>query len=126
MDHTPVIDYYTSQYDLMMEGNVYYCAQNNEYVILKMGPVACMADRPENSYLLKSALLGCFGQVASHVGQIVFDLFPDCARCFRIRLRQVLADPHSLVNLDRCATCMQWDFNCRSAAASKVNVPENV
>ena len=27
MDHTPVIDYYTNQYDLMMEGNVYYCAQ---------------------------------------------------------------------------------------------------
>ena len=75
MDHTPVIDYYTNQYNLMMEGNVYYYLRTNEYVMLKMGPVACMTDRPEKSCLLKSALLGSFGQVASHAGQIVFDLF---------------------------------------------------
>ena len=83
-----------------------------------------MADRPEKAYLLKLALLGSFGQVALHAGQIVFDLFPDCTRCFKKRLSQVLADPHSLVTLDRCATCMQWDLNCQSTAASKVNVPE--
>ena len=60
---------------------MYYCLRTNEYVMLKMGPVACMADRPEKAYLLKSALLGNYGQVASHAGQIVFErtFFPEWA-----------------------------------------------
>ena len=66
-----------------------------------------MADRPEKAYLLKSSLLGNYGQVALHVGQIVFDLFPDCTRCFKKPLHQVLSDPHSPEALDQCATCMQ-------------------
>ena len=55
MNHTPVIDYYTSQYNLMMEGNVYYCVRDNEYVILKTGPVSCMADRPEKACLFRNS-----------------------------------------------------------------------
>ena len=124
LDHTPVIDYYANEYARMMNGNVYYCAHRKEFVNVKLGPVACMADRPEKAFELKTSLLGTYGQIANHAGEIVFDLFPDCTRCYVRRLQHVFDDPHSRVNLNPCASCMQWDLNCRSEAAKKVNQPE--
>ena len=53
LDHTAVIDWYSAQIELLMEGKLYYCSTRKEVIRCKFGVLACLADRPEKSFILK-------------------------------------------------------------------------
>ena len=123
LDHTPVIDWYAKEIEQLMRGKDYYCGLTHKYIHLKAGVVAVLADRPEKCFMLKTSLLGTYGQVASWAAEINPDVFPDCKRCFARRQQALLTDRHCRSNLAPCNNCCQWDLNSHSNARKKVPVP---
>ena len=60
LDHTAVIDCHSAQIESLLEGKLYYCSSRKKIIRAKFGVLACLADRPEKSFILKTALLGTF------------------------------------------------------------------
>ena len=57
LDHTSVIDWYSDQIESLMTGRLYYCSLRRKVIRCKFGALACLADRPEKAFILKTALL---------------------------------------------------------------------
>ena len=123
LDHTAVIDWYSVQIESLMEGKLYYCSVRRKIIQCKFGVLACLADRPEKSFILKTALLGTFGKVASWAAEIQPNILADCSDCFETRLKHVLTDCHSPCMMDTCRRCCQWDLNSSSQSLKKIDLP---
>ena len=50
LDHTSVIDWHANEIEDLMKGKEYYCAFKKEFIYLRIGVVAAMADRPEKAF----------------------------------------------------------------------------
>ena len=124
LDHTSVIDWYSKEIEVLMKGKDYYCGLRNQIVHAQLGVVAALADRPEKSFTLKTALLGVYGQIASWAAEIEPDVLADCKKCFQRRCDKVMQDRHSQSNLPPCQLCCQWDLNSKSRARTRVKVPD--
>ena len=65
LDHTAVINWYAQEMEELMKGRDYYCGVRRKFIFAKLGLVASLADRPEKAFILKTALLGTYGKIAS-------------------------------------------------------------
>ena len=124
LNHTPVLDWYSEGLEPLMKGRVYYCSFRRQFIQAKFGVVAALADRPEKSFILKTALLGTFGRIASWATEIYADSLADCPKCFERRLMAILKDRHNPGELPECQNCMQFDLKSKSPAVKKLQLPE--
>ncbi len=124
LDHTCVIDFYAQEVESLMLGRKYYCATREKVIEAKFGCLASLADRPEKAFILKTALLGTYGKIASWAAEIHTDILPDCKKCFDRRLKEVLKDRHSRVVMSTCSRCCQWDLESESACLTKIPPPD--
>jgi len=92
---------------------------------MRIGVVAVLADRPEKSYTLKTALLGTYGKIASWATDIIPDILADCKKCFLKRLELTLQDSFSKTNMPQCQKCCQWDLMSESKSRKKVPMPKD-
>ena len=123
LDHTCVIDWYSKEIGELMKGRDYYCGSSHQTIHIKLGVVAVLADRPEKAFMLKTALLGTYGQIASWAADIDPDVLPDCDRCFKKRTIALISDRHSKSNLDQCRSCCQWNLKSTSKSRNRILVP---
>jgi hypothetical protein len=125
LDHTAVIDFYAKEVDELMAGSYFYCSFTKIYIYMRIGVVAALADRPEKSYTLKTALLGTYGKIASWATAIIPDILADCKKCFLKCLELTLQDSFSKLNMPQCKKCCQWDLMSESKSRKKVPMPKD-
>ena len=97
-----------------MAGSYFYCSFTKKNIYMRIGVVAALADRPEKSYTLKTAILGTYGKIASWATDIIPDILADCKKCFLKRLELTLQDSFSKTNMPPCQKYCQWDLMSES------------
>ena len=78
-----------------MNGRTYYCSEKRQFLRVKIGVVAVLADQPEKVLMLKTSLLGIYGQIASWAANVEPNILANCKKCFSRRVKAVLQDRHS-------------------------------
>ena len=74
--------------------------------------------------MLKTPLLGTYGQISSWAAAIEPNVLADCKRCFNRRISVLLLDRHSASHIRPCQHCCQWDLCSTSDASKRIHVPE--
>ena len=123
--HTCVIDSYAKEIDEPMKGREFLCGVRNEFVFAKIGIAATLADRPEKCFILKSTLLGTYGEVASWAMKVRADVLADCSNCFNKRVLGLAQNHYSAFGVSSCRRCCQWDLHSKSLSSRQVNPPDN-
>jgi hypothetical protein len=121
LDHTSVIDWYSKEVESLMNGRTYYCSEKRQFLRVKLGVVAVLADRPEKAFILKTSLLGIYGQIASWAADVEPNILADCKKYFLRRVKAVLQDRHSTSNIVPCK-----DFPTNEAEVAPLPpIPQN-
>ena len=74
--------------------------------------------------MLKTPLLGTYGQISSWAAAIEPNVLADCKRCFNRRISVLLLDRHSASQIRPCQHCCQWDLCSTSDTSKRIPVPE--
>ena len=85
LDHMPVIDWYVEQVQHVMQGQEHYYSDQKQFKYAKIGVVVVLVDCLEKASMLKTSLLGTYGQIASWAAAIEPDVLSDCKKCFKKR-----------------------------------------
>ncbi|KAL9182756.1 hypothetical protein ACHAXT_004035 [Thalassiosira profunda] len=103
LDHTPVIDYFLGQLDVIRRGKLRYSGATGHIITTAFGFMVWGSDRIERDSLLKTSQLGTFGQrqLVGSFGQGSRPYFGDSA----------------------CPDCCRWDYLSPSPAARTNPLP---
>ena len=110
INHTSVINRYTSETNELMKGKRYYCASWQKNICANIGVLEVLTDCQEKAFILKTSLFGTYKKTTSWESNINTDILPDCPRCSKQRKEMVSKDYHDISSLNRCRQCWQWDL----------------
>ena len=122
-DHTPVIDYFLKEIEIVRAGKMRYCAILERPVMTYFDCIVNCADRPQRAADNNARLLGLYGLRSLWAAVLDVENHPYCPTCF-IRITTALISGGS-VSLPPCNRCCQWDYLSASPALKKVKMPKD-
>ena len=123
LDHTPVVEYYLRELDIIKRGVVRYSAETGDMIRTAFDMIAYVMDRPERSAVLNTMHLGIFGKRSLWAAGVDTNQLPYCNTCFTRAVASFIG--HNSVALPACCQCCQWDYESESPAAKKFPLPND-
>eukprot|EP00956_Cyclotella_meneghiniana_P029838 scaffold73500_cov54-Cyclotella_meneghiniana.AAC.1 len=125
-DHTPVLEYFLKQLDIVRKEKIRYCGTSGDFVKTSFRMQGYSSDRVERCEVLKTLSGGTYGPRSHFAFQIDPDAFPYCDRCFNLlvtSLRQSVY-PFLPAFCESCDDCCRWDCGSTSPASKTNPLPE--
>ena len=124
-DHTPVLEYFLKELEILKQEKVRYCGISGEFIKTSFGMFAYSSDRIERCDLLKTLQGGTYGICSHFACAIDPNKFPFCDRCFDSLTASLLqSDYPSLPPGDlHCELCCRWDSESESPASRSIPLP---
>jgi hypothetical protein len=127
-DHTKVIEHYIQEYKELMKGFLCYCGGSNDIRRLAFGLLSMNADRPERQMISNTRKEGTYGRLSGWSANPSAETFPDCQRCYRMRIEVMTAEgmgEYSESGTWTCTRCSNWTLDSGSADLVTDPVDEN-
>jgi hypothetical protein len=124
-NHTPVLEYFLRELDVVKREKIRYCGRTNKFIKTSFRMMAYSSDRIERADLLKTSQGGTYGSRSHFAGAVDPDVFPFCDQCFNTLIQSLRHSeyPAFPVNDDLCQRCCRWDSSSASAAATTIPLP---
>ena len=123
LDHTPVIEYFLRELDIVRNGVVRYCALSRAFICTQFDLLAYLMDRPERSKVTKILDRGTYVKRSLFAANVDTVHLPLCSACYNKLVRIVLGGGDSMLTM--CRNCCQWDFESDSPSAKKSCLPKD-
>ena len=125
-DHTPVMEYFLRELELVKQEKVRYCGLSGSFVKTSFRMLAYSSDRIERGDLLKTSIGGTYGLRSHFASGFDPDRFPFCDRCFNKLVESLNSHdwPCFPAGDDSCQVCCRWDSQCTTPASMSVKLPD--